>query len=305
MTSSTALTIGNFDGVHRGHVDLVQTARRAVGDGRVIVLSFDPHPVTVLRPGSLAGRLTRFEQRASLLMEAGADEVIPLRPTEDLLRLSPDAFIEQIVNEHRPTLLVEGPDFRFGHARSGTVQTLQAFGELHGFETIVIDPVEAALGDQHVVPVSSTMVRWLIAQGRVSDAAALMNRPYEMHATVVQGDRRGRELGYPTANLETDDLVIPADGVYAGFARRPDGAEFAAAISVGAKPTFGARPRTVEAHLIGYDGPVDEYGWDIRLKFNFWLRDQLKFDGVETLVQQLVRDVARTEDLMATGQNAT
>ncbi|MHC5113462.1 MAG: riboflavin biosynthesis protein RibF [Planctomycetota bacterium] len=295
MPPSTAVTIGNFDGVHLGHAELVRTARREVGEaGRVVVLSFDPHPLTALRPDAEIGRLTGFETRTRLLRAAGADEVVRLEPTADVLDRAPADFVADVVGRHAPTCFVEGPDFRFGRGRSGDVGTLRELEPEHGFRTVVIEPVETELANQHVVRVSSTMIRWLVERGRVGDAAALLGRPFAIEATVVPGDRRGRTLGIPTANLDRGDEVLPADGIYAGTARRPDGRWYPAAISVGTKPTFGAHERVCEAHLLDYDGPLDDYGWTIDLRFERWLRDQIRYDGVEPLLEQLRRDIDNT-----------
>ncbi|MCP3905417.1 MAG: riboflavin biosynthesis protein RibF [Planctomycetes bacterium] len=297
MPESTAVTIGNFDGVHRGHTRLVQAARAEVGDdGRVIVLSFDPHPLTALRPDVEIRRLTGFERRTALLAAAGADEVVRLEPTADVLDRAPDEFIADVARRFAPSVIVEGPDFRFGRGRAGDVRTLRKLETTHGYRTVVIDPVEAALANQHVVRVSSSMVRWLLERGRVADAGMLLGRPYALQTTVVPGDRRGRTLGIPTANLDRGDDVLPADGIYAGTARRPDGRCYAAAISVGTKPTFGAHARVCEAHLLDYDGPVDDYGWTIDLRFERWLRDQVRYDDVARLVEQLQRDLDNVRD---------
>jgi riboflavin kinase/FMN adenylyltransferase len=291
----TALTIGNFDGVHLGHARLVGAARACAGvDGRVVVATFDPHPISVLRPHATPPRLSRIEQRRRWLDEAGADEVLVLEPTAGRLAQTPEAFLAWITEVTRPATIVEGPDFRFGRRRSGSIETLRALGARFGYETLVIDPVDAALDDQSVVRVTSSIIRWLIEHGRVADAARLLGRPYELEGTVVRGEQRGRELGWPTANLETGDMALPADGIYAGWAWRTDGRperRYPAAISVGTKPTFGDCPRTCEAFLVDYDGPLDDYDWTMRLQVDRWVRDQIAFDGVEPLVAQLERDV--------------
>jgi riboflavin kinase/FMN adenylyltransferase len=294
MVGGTALSIGNFDGVHRGHVALVAAARDAVGPGgRVVLLSFDPHPLTVLRPAAAPSRLSRIEQRRQWLLEAGADEVLVISPSRPLLERSPAEFMEGVVTEHRPSVVVEGPDFRFGRDRCGSVHTLQELGTQLDFAVRVIDPVEVGLDDQHLVRASSTIVRWLLDRGRVGDTARLLGRPYELLAEVVPGDRKGRELSMPTANLRHDDCQLPADGVYAGRGLGPDGRWYPAAISVGTKPTFGDCPRLCEAHLVGFRGEGDEYGWPLRLQFTAWLREQLAYPDVGALVAQMRRDVGR------------
>jgi riboflavin kinase/FMN adenylyltransferase len=296
MRSATAVSIGGFDGVHRGHQALVRAARVTVGAaGRVVVLTFDPHPAVVLRPGAPIRRLTVLEQRRERLREAGADEVAVLEPSTGLLAQAPAEFIGAVVERWRPSFIVEGPDFRFGRGRSGSVETLRKLEGAFGFRTVVIEPVDAPLGDQHLVRVSSTMVRWLVERGRVRDAGSLLGRPYEIHAEVIPGDRRGRGLGVPTANLDHRDYVLPADGIYAGRGRGPDACWYPAAVSIGTKPTFGSHPRVCEAHLIGYRGPVDDYGWTLHLEITAWMRDQVRYERVEDLRAQLGRDLARAE----------
>ena len=296
MADAVAITIGNFDGVHLGHVQLVHRARALAGPrGRVLVLAFDPQPATVLRPESTPKRLSNWEQRSAWLHEAGADEVVPLRPTPEFLSKSAQQFVVEIVQRYQPTAIVEGPDFRFGRGRAGSVQTLRDLQSEGGFQMHVIDPVEAPLLDQSPVLVSSSMIRWLLLRGRVDDASRLLSRPFEINGPVMQGDRRGRELGIPTINVECGDFVLPADGVYAGIAVLPDSRQFAAAISVGIKPTFGINARACEAHLIGYDGPLDHYGWPVRLQFHAWVRDQLTFAGKDSLIEQMHRDIEHIE----------
>jgi len=312
MNRSTGITIGNFDGVHRGHARLVRATRSAVGErGRVVVLSFDPHPISVLRPALTPPRLTHFEQRRRLLVAAGADKVVALQPTKEFLAQDAVDFIRSIVESESPAYIVEGPNFRFGKGRAGSVETLRRHEADFGYQTIVIDPVEAELRNQHIVRISSTMVRWLLARGRVEDARRLLGRPYDIECPVRPGDQRGRTIGVPTANLDHGGLLLPADGIYAGRASimRHDadrtssnglaGTSYPAAISIGTKPTFGDHPRVCEAHLIGYDGPQDDYGWTIHLEFHNWLRDQVAFRGMEPLVDQLRRDIERTDRLMS------
>ena len=295
MSGLRAITIGNFDGVHVGHVRLINEARGAAGpDGHVTALAFDPHPMTVLRPGATTQRLSTFDQRRQWLIEAGADEVVQLRPTTELLSLEPADFLAWVADEYRPDLIVEGDDFRFGRARAGSPQTLKEHESTHGYRTIIISAVQATLSDHSIVRASSSMLRWLLVNGRVRDAAILLDRPYEIRAAVVRGDGRGRDLGVPTANLDHGDCLLPADGIYCGAAIGPDGQRYAAAISVGTKPTFGANPRVCEVHLIDFAGPSDEYGWTIELQFHDWLRDQLAFEQVDLLTEQLQRDIQRS-----------
>jgi riboflavin kinase/FMN adenylyltransferase len=227
------------------------------------------------------------------------DEVLRIEPTLEFLQQDAQTFITRLVEEHRPRFIVEGPDFRFGRDRGGSIETLRQFEPCFGYRLIVVDPVEVVLADQSIVRASSSLARWLVANGRVHDARTLLGRPFEIESEVVRGDQRGRTIGFPTANLgHAADQVMPADGVYAGFAER-DGARYPAAISVGDKPTFGRHARTCEAFLLDYHGPVDDYGWTMRLHFTHWLRDQLKYDSVEALMAQLYRDTADTRRLAA------
>ena len=305
MSRGAVLTIGNFDGVHLGHAALLRCARahaaRIGPAGRVVALVFDPSPLTVLRPGQAPALLTTFDRRTALLREAGADEVVRIAPTSELLGLAPRDFLEQLVGERHPAAIVEGADFRFGRSRSGDVTTLREFGERLGFIADIVAPVEVALTDQTIVTASSTMVRWLVAHGRMRDAALVLGRPYSVSGIVARGDRRGREIGCPTANLTVAELT-PQDGVYAARARLADGRCFGAAVHIGPRATFDSAERTVEAHLVDWDGPVaegqSEYGWALTLEFVAWLRDQARFESVPELVEQIRRDIARTRDLL-------
>lgn len=300
---SAVLTVGVFDGVHRGHLALIERAR-ALADAhaegaRVVALAFDPSPRAVLSPGSAPPMLTTFEDRADLLLDAGADEVLRLEPTPDLLALSPGDFVERCLMPLRPIAVVEGPDFRFGAGRAGGVDTLAELGRDRGFAVHVVPPVEVALCDQSLVPARSSMVRWLLSHGRVADAALVLGRPHEVGGVVVQGDRRGRTIGFPTANL-AGGAMPPGDGVYACVATLEDGRRVPAAVNVGERPTFGGVQRRVEAHLIGFEPGADapEYGWAMRLAFVSRLRDQVRFGGVDQLAAQLGRDVARALDIL-------
>jgi len=312
----TAVTIGNFDGVHLGHVALVQRARELAGPGgRVVVLSFDPHPLAILKPEKAPALLTTFEKRAALLKEAGADEVYRLEPDAQLLGLDATQFMRHVVDSFGPRHIVEGGDFRFGRGRGGDVDALRSIGARLGFDVDVVGEVEAPLADQSLVRASSTRVRWLLERGRVGDAHHLLARPYEVGGTVTPGDRRGRTVGFPTANIEPETM-LPADGVYAGLATLPDGRPVPAAINIGTRPTVDGFDRRLEAHLLGLPSswspergpeqaaadawmPIEtfgEYGWRCELSFRAWLRDQVRFASLGALVDQLGRDCARALD---------
>jgi riboflavin kinase/FMN adenylyltransferase len=310
--AGAVVTIGNFDGVHVGHAALVGRAREvARGKGaRVVTMSFDPHPATVLRPGTEPARLTSWEDRERLLRGAGADEVVRLEPTRELLGMEPEEFVDDVVRRYSPVAVVEGPDFRFGKGRRGDLALLRELGARQGFSVEEVAAVEVALSDHTAAVASSTLVRWLVSHGRVTDAARVLGREYEVEGEVVRGDRRGREIGYPTANVRTECLV-PGDGVYAGVGVLPDGPDVAAAISVGTKPTFGEHGRAMEAFLIFDPGPgrpgspggpiegLPEYGWRLRLRFAAWVRDQVRFGSVGELLGQMGRDCERVREIVA------
>lgn len=300
------VTIGNFDGVHVGHGRLLSVARDVAGDsGRVTAVVFDAHPRTVLRPDEPAPAvLTTFEQRRELILANGADEVVRLSPTNELLSMAPEAFVARMAAQHAPTWLVEGHDFRFGKGRKGDEHVLRRLGEAHGFGVTVVDEQMVSLSDQHEVRASSTLTRWLIERGRVADAARVLGRPYRMSGVVERGDRRGRTIGFPTANLRTPN-ALPADGVYAARATLGDGRTFDVALHVGERPVFDDTRRTVEAYVLDWEGPLaeggEEYGWGLHLDVIAYLRDQMRFSGVDGLVEQIHRDVARSREALARG----
>lgn len=267
--------------------------RQAVGpSGRVLPLAFDPHPANVLRPGAAPARLTTAEQRVRFLRELGADEVELLTPQRELLAHPPEAFIDALRRRIRFDVIVEGPDFRFGQGRGGDLSLLRTIGAALGFHVVEVAAVELPLRCQSVVPARSTIIRALLSDGRVEDAATLLGRPHELECRVVPGDQRGRVIGYPTANLEHGDRQLPGDGVYSGSATLPGGAVHRAAISIGTKPTFGTHAMTCEAHLLDWSGDLDAYGWTIRLRVERRLRDQLAFPALEPLLERMAEDMA-------------
>ena len=284
------ISIGNFDGVHLGHMALLDRARALAGGSQVTVVTFEPHPASIVRPDMVPRRLSTSSQRRELLLAAGADEVRELEPTPELLGLGAREFIDRMRAEFDFGAIVEGRDFRFARRRSAGVEELAAIGQECGFAVELLDEVLVRLEDQTEVPVRSTLIRWLLEHGRVVDAARALGRPYRISGTVVAGDKRGRTLGYPTANLDHGDQVLPADGVYAGLALLPDGTRRVAGVSVGTKPTFNGAERVAEAHLIDHDAPVDEYGWNLEIDLVHWLREQLRFDDVEQLCACMDRD---------------
>lgn len=293
-----AIVIGNFDGVHRGHQALFQLAREAVGSGRVVAVTFEPLPIAVLQAKLPVIRLTPSADRARLLRErCGIDDLLELMPSAQLLGRNPQEFIADLHARVRFDVVVEGPDFRFGHGRSGSLDTLRELGVTLGFRVIEAPVVSITLFDGTNVQARSSVTRDLLAQGRVHDAARVLGRAYELRCLTTRGDQRGRTIGWPTMNLNTAGLVLPADGVYSGEATLPDGRTAIAAISMGTKPTFGESARTCETTLLQRDGtplslPLDWYDFPLALRFHQWIRGQVRFSGVETLLAQMELDRA-------------
>lgn len=309
-----AITIGNFDGVHLGHRALLSRARELVGPGggggEVVAMAFHPHPFTRLRPELAPAEIEPWETRVRRLREGGADRVERLEPTPDLLGMSPAAFVDWLFDTHRPTHLVEGQDFHFGKGRAGSVATLAELGGGHGIAVEVVAPVVVALRDQSEVVASSTLARWLLGHGRVRDAAFVLGRAHELTGTVVPGDRLGRTIGFPTANLSTPpSCLCPGDGVYAGIAVLPDGSEAIAAIHVGGRPAIDRAEHRVEAYLMNADGSrwnpppppapgLPESGWSCTLRLVGRVRDIVRVNGLEALVGQITRDCARCVEIV-------
>jgi riboflavin kinase/FMN adenylyltransferase len=291
-----AIVIGNFDGVHLGHQALFRSALRRAEEVRAV--TFEPLPLAVLRPEVPMGRLTPAAERAELLRDlCGVAGVLELQPTPELLGLSPEEFVQFLAQKTAFDLVVEGPDFRFGRARAGSVETLRELGATRGFAVEVAQAVEVDLSDGTRVEARSSMARALLAEGRVADAARIFGRPYELRCPTARGDQRGRTIGWPTANLDTTGRILPADGVYAGEATLPDGRTAIAAISVGTKPTFGESARTCETTLLEPDGrpialPLDWYGWALRLRFHARIRGMVRFDGLSALLEAMEGDRA-------------
>ena len=288
------LSVGNFDGLHLGHRKIIETARRLRAPGaRLALVTFEPHPLTVLRPDLAPPRLTPEEKKHELLAEAGVDDLVELPPDPEVLNLTAEAFWEILRDEVRPTHVVEGKRFNFGKGRGGTIDKLRAWAAESDVKLEVIDGVSVALCDLTVVEVSSSLVRWLTAHGRVRDAAICLGRPYTLRGEVVKGHQRGRTIGIPTANLRITDQLIPPDGVYAGRAAA-GGKAYAAAVSIGTMPTFGEHQRQVEAHLIGFDG--DLYRQTLEVELTDWIREQWKFASVDALKVQMQRDIAYAKE---------
>lgn len=290
-----ALTLGNFDGVHRGHQALLaETVRhaRALG-GPAVAVTFDPHPGLLLRPDSIPTLLTTLADRAALLHGYGADHVLALETTPALLHLEAPAFFDRILYDRlHARALVEGHNFTFGHNRAGTIDVLRHLCAQAKLPLTVVPPLEV-LGQ----PVSSSRVRAEIRAGAMDVVRTLLARPYQIAGTVGTGQRRGAGLGFPTANIERIPTLIPGDGVYAVRALH-EGHAWPAAANIGPNPTFNEQARKVEAHLIGFRG--DLYGQPLALEFLDKIRDTRRFASVEELIAQVRADVQRAAEICAT-----
>lgn len=294
----TVVTIGNFDGVHLGHQHVIARAREvavAQGVDTVVAVTFDPHPMAVLRPEHAPVMLTTLEHRLALLEAAGVDDVLVIPFSREIASWSPDEFVQRVLVEalHARGVVV-GANFRYGNRASGDVHLLTESGQQHDF---VVDAVALDGGPQVW---SSTYVRSCLAAGDVSGAAEALGRPFTVRGTVVKGDQRGRELGFPTANVPTPaDAAAPCDGVYAGWLTRLDtGESFPAAISVGTNPTFdGVIGRRVESYVLDRTD-LDLYGAEVEVAFVEHLRGMVKFEGIEKLVETMHDDVRRTRELL-------
>lgn len=291
-----AVAIGNFDGVHRGHLEIVrrllERARDVGGPG--IVFTFDPHPVRLLRPDQCPPPLTWTERKAELLAAHGVYMVVAYPTDEELLQLSAKQFFDQVVlGALEAKAMVEGPNFYFGHNREGNVGVLSQLTKSAGITLDVVPPVEV---DGEIV--SSSRIRSLISIGDVATARQLLSAPYRIRGMVTHGAGRGGKIGFPTANLQGIDTLLPKSGVYAGRAC-VQSILYPAAINLGPNPTFGESALKVEIHLLDYHDSL--YGQPLEVEFLARLRDVTPFAGVEVLVAQLQKDVQRTREIAASG----
>jgi riboflavin kinase / FMN adenylyltransferase len=289
------LALGNFDGLHRGHLKIIERVRRGAVEhsGTPMAMTFDPHPSRIVRPDKAPPLLMTKSQRLEALAREGIAAVAVVRFTTELSQWDPETFVRTVLVEWlRVSEVWVGANFLFGHDRSGNFSTLRTLGQRYGFRADKIDPVR-----YKEFVVSSTRVRRLVVEGRMDEAGALLGHPYYIDGIVVEGKRRGRELGFPTANLQTENELLPPNGVYATTATI-DGVVHASLTNVGVRPTFGDTTEPmIEAYVLGFDG--DLYGRTVRLGFVQRLRDERKFEDVDALRAQIEADRRRAERLFA------
>ena len=287
------VALGNFDGVHRGHQKLLECVKRSAVEqgGTAVALTFDPHPSLVLRPDKAPKLLMTLDQKLEAFERAGIQGVAIIRFTPDLARWEPELFVDTVLIDWLDVTAVwVGANFLFGRERAGTYTLLKALGEDRGFHTDKIDPVL-----YKDFAVSSSRIRRLVTEGRVDEASALLGRQFFLDGVIVEGDQRGRTLGFPTANLETKNQLLPAYGIYATIAV-VDGVYHPAVTSVGIRPTIGDDTFTIETFLLDFSG--DLYGKPMRLAFVGRLRDELKFDSLEDLTRQMGQDAEQAGRLL-------
>ena len=292
MSETSVVLIGVFDGVHKGHQVLLNRAKE-IADGRsIIALTFDPHPTTVFAPDKAPTMLTTLADRVELLKIHNADQVAVIKFNEKFAAMTPEEFVETVlVGQLHASTVIVGKNFTYGHKAAGNVDTLIKSGLAHNF-TVDVQELKA---DTEVI--SSSRIRALVIEGKVEQARELLSRPHRLDGVVVHGEKRGREIGYPTANLgNIEGQTIPADGVYAGWLTV--GINFwPAAISIGTNPTFpGVRGRQVEAYALDQVG-LDLYDQEGKIEFGYRLRDTLKFDGLAPLLEQMKKDCDQAREL--------
>ncbi len=291
---AASVTVGNFDGVHRGHQALVReaVAGARAASGTSVVLTFDPHPSQVLSPDRAPASLMTLDQKAEILSGLGVDRVAVLPFTRELSEQEPEAFAREVLAVALGArLVVVGSNFRFGRGRAGDVTRLLALGRSLGFAVRAVEPVwhEGA-------PISSSRVREALARGAVASARDLLGRDFFVDGRVVRGDGRGRTIGIPTANLEALNEIRPRAGVYAARVRTPEGMARPAVVNIGRRPTYDGDTFTFEAHLLDFTG--DLYGSHLRVAFVERLRDERKFADSEALVAQIQADIARARPIL-------
>ncbi|MHC4152964.1 MAG: bifunctional riboflavin kinase/FAD synthetase [Planctomycetota bacterium] len=309
VPSGCVLTIGNFDGVHKGHQKILSTSKAAAQEKGVelIALTFEPHPLAVLRPDRAPGNLTPLIMKKMLLAELGIDSFVIMKSDEELLSLKASEFVNEfLVKAVKPSLVVEGHDFNFGAGREGSVETLQKIGRECAFEVVVVEPQRVELSNGEKVKVSSSMIRQMLGLGNVSDAAIALGRPYRLAGRIISGRGKGKELGFPTLNMEKPNQILPTDGVYAGTVEIGKSLQQAcqssdklpAAFSLGtAKTCSGDNPLLIESHLLESDAKKLEGEWLV-MDFIEFIRKQREFETEKKLSEQIAKDCEQAKEIL-------
>jgi riboflavin kinase/FMN adenylyltransferase len=303
MSQPTVVVIGNFDGVHRGHVGLLRLAKESEPGARLVAVTFWPHPMSIVRPDQAPALLCSLDRRRELLTEAGVDEVVVLEFTPEVASWTPEEFVDRVLRPLDPVRIVVGENFRFGFRAAGDPDLLAKLGaddpSTGSGRRFVVDAVP--LFSDGAQPSSSTLIRHAVDEGDFGRVRELSDQVFRMSGVVVRGDQRGRQMGFPTANIIPEPgLAVPADGVYAGWVARldtPDAPRWPAAISVGTNPTFDGVQRRVEAYVLDRDD-LELYGVEIAIDFYARLRGQVKYRGMEALIEQMHADVEQVRHIL-------
>jgi riboflavin kinase/FMN adenylyltransferase len=309
ISKGSVLTIGNFDGVHLGHQEILSAAIKTALKKQVecIAMTFEPHPVAILFPEKAPGVLTPLEIKKHIIAQSGMDCLIVLKDSAELLNLAPEDFVGRFLVENiRPSAVVEGHDFNFGAKRAGNIETLKMLGAKHDFDVSIIEPKEIGLSTGQKVRISSTMIRYMLESGHVADAAVALGRPYRLIGDIIPGRGIGKKLGFPTLNMKKPNQVIPAEGVYAGFVRISETIDnilapiemIPAAYSIGQARTYGDEfPLLIEAHLLK-EKVAKITGRYIAMDFIERIRSQHKFNTPEELSAQIEKDCQNAKELL-------
>ena len=309
ISKDPVLTIGNFDGVHLGHQEILSIAKKVAEESGVecIAMTFEPHPVAILYPEKAPGVLTPLKIKKNLIEQCGMDCLVVLKDSAELLSLSPEDFVGRFLVENiRPSAVVEGHDFNFGAKRTGNIDTLKNLGAKHNFGVSIIEPKEIELSTGQIVRISSTIIRYMLESGHVIDAAIALGRPYRLVGEIIPGRGIGKKLGFPTLNMKKPSQVIPAEGVYAGFVRIGETIDntltskeaIPAAYSIGQARTYGDEfPLLIEAHLLK-ENTANLTGKYIAMDFIERIRNQHKFKTPEELSAQIAKDCQKAKELL-------
>ena len=309
IEKNCVLTIGNFDGVHLGHQEIIKEARNTANQksAELVVMTFEPHPVAVLFPEKAPGVLTPLELKKNLLEQCNVDYMILLKVDSELLSLSHEDFVKRfLVEKIEPSIVVEGGDFNFGAGRTGNIETLKELGVKNGFDVSVVNPKMIELSSGQMVRVSSTMIRYMLESGHAADAAQALGRPYRLIEEIVPGRGVGKKLGFPTLNMKIPKQVIPSEGVYTGFVRigksikevNFSNEKFPAVYSIGQARTYGdENPLLIEAHLLE-EGVTALAGDFMAMDFIQRIRSQHKFQTPEKLSVQIAKDCEKARNIL-------